>query len=110
MPSMIAEMLAVLVLLALFLLPLVAGRLRDKLASLAAGSGAPQVGTQAGRAGSGHRPGRDLSALGRGRDLSSIKPFSPDPSYGAQSPNQAFIWLRRRYRKFDPDESLPQLP
>lgn len=48
MPSMIAEMLAVLVLLALFLLPLVAGRLRDKLASLAAGSGAPQVGTQAG--------------------------------------------------------------
>ena len=42
---MIAEMLAVLVLMALFMLPLVAGRLRDQLASFDAGRGAPQVGT-----------------------------------------------------------------
>jgi|HubBroStandDraft_4_1064222.scaffolds.fasta_scaffold844923_1 hypothetical protein len=62
MPNMIGDLSAALVLFAFFLLPLLAGRLRDKLASFDAGSGAPQVGTQAGRAGSGPCPGRDLCA------------------------------------------------
>ena len=64
--QMLAEIFTVLVLLALFMLPLVAGRLRDKLASFDAGRGAPQVGTPRGHGVSGHRPGRDLRAFGRG--------------------------------------------
>ena len=71
---MLAEIFTVLVLLALFMLPLVAGRLRDKLASFDAGRGAPQVGTPGGHGGSGHRPGRDLRGLWPWRqNLSSIR-------------------------------------
>ena len=66
MPNMIGDMFAALVLFAFFLLPLLAGRLRDKLASFDAGRGAPQIGTPGGHGGSGHRPGRDLRAFGRG--------------------------------------------
>ena len=66
MPNMIVEMLAVLVLLALFLLPLVARRLCDKLASAAAGCGAPQVRTPGRHGGSVDRPDRELRVFGRG--------------------------------------------
>ena len=107
---MIAEMLAVLVLMALFMLPLVAGRLRDQLASFDAGRGAPQAGTPRGHGGSGHRPGRDLRAFGRRQISPQLERFLPDASYGAQSRNRAFICLRRRYRKLEPDESVPQSP
>ena len=67
---MLAEIFTVLVLLALFMLPLIAGRLRDKLASFGAGRGAPQVGTPGGHGGSGHRPGRDLQGLRPRRQIS----------------------------------------
>lgn len=60
--QMLAEIFAVLVLLALFMLPLSAGRLRDKLASFAAGSGGLQVGTPGGHGDSEYRLGRDRRA------------------------------------------------
>lgn len=59
---MLTEIFTALVLLTLFMLPLVTGRPRDKLASFGAGSSAPQVGMPGEYRGSGHRPGSDPRA------------------------------------------------
>ena len=58
MPNMIGDLFAALVLFAFFLLPSMAGRLRNKLDCFAA----PEVVPPRGHASSGHRPDRDLHA------------------------------------------------